>query len=83
MSILITRSRTWAFYFVPKSMTLCDHERRNGHYFVLFYRKSLGQLRQSDGRQTHTLSDKQCSLKHLGFEMTYGDIRGGHQQRVH
>jgi len=30
-----------SFRFVPKSVTLNDLERRNGHYFALFHRIRL------------------------------------------
>ena len=33
------------FRLIPKSVTLNDLERRNGHYFALFRRR--GQLRKS------------------------------------
>jgi len=56
-----------SFRLVPKSVTLNDHERRNGCYFALFQRirvTSAGALRKSSRSLCHLLMSS-CKLQRI------------------
>jgi len=56
-----------SFRLVPKSVTLNDHERRNGCYFALFQRirvASAGALRKSSRSLCHLLMSS-CKLQRI------------------
>jgi len=57
------------FGLVPKSVTLNDLERRNCHYFALFYRirQLWGQITQKWLKTDSYCLQKKCSAKNLVF----------------
>ena len=74
------------FPMVPKSATLIELERRNGPYFALFHR-----IRQFVGadyvkavEDRPTLSATKMQPRESSYsDIVYGNIRGGHRERVH